>query len=627
MRVFFRFLLGLLLLGAACWLFQAGRGGELNWPQLPSQQQPAPSTADPYANLSDAPPTPPQPEPAAQKPGPATQSTPAADPYAQLDAAPPAPAPEKPALLPIPNTAPRVPPPDAKQVAAPLKFTPPLPRSADGWYALGKAASAAGDPRKAAGAFAQAAALNPSAANWRSLADEQVKLHDYAAATRAYDRAAAKYRQGGDDMTARALEYLAAPYRQTLEVRRVVPKVGATAPRLARLEPPRALALGIYVGGDGVEGAWGKPPKLVQKLRPFAVAFRYWKFSASSDPAVIFPGRFAQAARANGAALHLALEPGMPLAQLSDGVIHAFAREAKAAGLPIFVRFASEMNDPQNDWGRDPALYRRTFARVARILHAEAPNVALVWMPMPGDLAKIAEYYPGPAAVDWAGLSLYSVPFENGDVKKERLTAHPLDVLDGFYRQYAPRHPIQLSEYAASHRSGAAPGQDFSAFAAQQLREVYWGAWLNYPRLKNINWLDIDMHGGDHNGKAEARRNDYRLFASDAKERTFREVAAFPAFARRWDAATCPTCEVPTSRPWASEGAGRSLDGALWLTAARPIGGLKVTVDGQNVPVEQTLPHRFRVPPLAAGKHTLRVLVWDTERRELLRGERVFAVR
>lgn len=591
MRVFFRLVFGLLLLGAGLWLYrQSQDGGQITFslPQWNVLQNGTTAPAEnPYAKLDDSAPT-------------AVPQAPGSSASLGGEATPKAPAPTA-----IPNTVPRVPPPSG------VSGQTPQQRQA----------------RREAEALAQAVARHPSAAGWRALADAQVRLGDYAAATRAYDQAAAIYRRVGDDMTARALEYLAAPFRQTLEVRRIVPKAGATQPNLARLEPPRRLALGIYVGNDGVQGAWGQPAHLAPKLRPFAVAFRYWKFTTSDDPAQIFPGRFAQAARDGGAALHLALEPGMPLSQLSDGVVLAFAREARAAGLPIFIRFASEMNDPQNDWGRDPALYRRTFARVARILHAEAPNVALVWMPMPGDLAKIAEYYPGPAAVDWAGLSLYSVPFENGDPEKPRLTAHPLDVLDGFYRQYAPRHPIQLSEYAASDRSGAAPNRDFSAFAAQQLRETYWGAWLRYPRLKNINWLDIDMHAGDHNGKAEARRNDYRLFASDAKWRSFGAVTAFPAFAGSWQAATCAECEVPTSRPWESQSAGQSLDGALWLTTAQPVGGVKLTLDGQNVPVEQTLPHRFRLPPLSAGKHTLRVLVWDEESRELLRTEKVFAVK
>ncbi|WP_177183233.1 hypothetical protein [Deinococcus reticulitermitis] len=597
-----------LLLGAAFVVF---RWGEAQGFWL--GERPAPAANDPYADLQSGP------SETAELPDPAP--SPALSPRPPLQEAPPTP------TAPPLDTAYRVPPPQASAAATEVRFSGPLPASADGWYELGTRAREAGDARKAARAFTQAAALNPSAANWRALADEQVRLGDYAAATRAYDQAAARYRQRGDDVTARALEYLAAPYRQELEVLRIVPQAGPTQPRLARLEPPRGVLLGIHVSAAGVVGAWGQPPRMTEALRPFAVAFRYWKFSASREPALVFPGRFARAARASGQALHLALEPGMPLGDISDEIVRRFGEAARASGVPVFVRFASEMNDPQNAWSRDPALYRRTFARVARILHQEASNVALVWMPMPGDLARIAEYYPGPGAVDWAGLSLYSVPFENGDPARPRLNAHPLTLIDGFYRQYAPRHPVQLSEYASSHRSGAAPGQDFSAFAARQLREVYWGAWLKYPRLKNINWLDLDMHAGDHNGKARERRNDYRLLGVPAKWEAFRAVQESGAFFRSFQQSRCLTCEVPTARPWGARvEAERSLSGALWLVTARPLGGVKLVLDGREIPVEQTLPHRFTLPPLAPGRYELRVLAWDEESRALLDERRPWRV-
>ncbi len=503
-----------------------------------------------------------------------------------------------------------------------VAFRTPLPHSADGWYALGTQARQVGNHRGAARAFAQAAALNPSAANWRALADEQVALRDYAAATRAYDQAGAIYHKSGDLQTARALQVLAAPFRQELDVLAIVPKVGGTQARLAKFEPPRGVLLGVYASGSDVQGSWGKAPSLKARMNDFAVLFRYWKFSNSSDPAVIFPGRFAQAARSRGKALHLALEPGMPLQGISDNIIRRFAQQARTAGLPIFVRFASEMNDPHNDWSRDPALYRRTFARVAHILHTEAPNVALVWMPMPGDLSKIAAYYPGPGAVDWAGLSLYSVPFENGDVQKPQLSAHPLDTIDGFYRQYAPHHPIQLSEYAASHRSGAAPERDFSAFAAQQLRETYWGAWLKYPRLKNINWLDMNMLGGESNGKAQERHNDYRLFANPAKWKAFGEVAQEPAFFQSFAASQCPSCAVDTPRPLPVKVNAGPLQGVLNLQTAEAPARVSLLLDGQPQPIAQTLPYRFGLS-LTPGRHRLRVLVQVTGGRVLIEQEKV----
>ncbi|ACO44845.1 hypothetical protein DEDE109153_12605 [Deinococcus deserti] len=500
----------------------------------------------------------------------------------------------------------------------------PQPRTADSWYALGRQSTRSGDHARAAQAFLQAAALNPSAANWRAAGDAQVKLGDYEAATRAYEQAAARYRARGDDITARALEHQTAPYRQVLRPMLLTSRQTPDAPkRLARLEPARGILLGTYVDASGVSGS---PPLLAPALRDFAVAFRYWKFTASTDPVKVFPGRFAQAVKANAGALHLALEPGMPLSSISDAIILRFAQAAGSSGVPIFLRFASEMNDPQNAWSRDPALYRTTFARVARLVRSQAPNVAMVWMPMPGDLNRMAAYYPGADAVDWAGLSLYSLPFENGDVRQPRLNAHPLDLVRAFYDRYALSHPIQLSEYAASHRSGAAPGQDYSAFAAEQLREVYWGAWLTMPRLKNINWLDLDMLAGPNGNKVWQRRNDYRLFGSPAKWSAFGTLRSQDAFLTRWDAvAASQRAAVPT--PWPAQLlTGQRASGALWVQLAQPAREVRVRLDGRPVQVEATLPHRFTLEAglLTAGTHRLDVQVLGAAGQVLLSDTRTF---
>ncbi|MFC4426886.1 hypothetical protein [Deinococcus navajonensis] len=509
-------------------------------------------------------------------------------------------------------------------VAALRAWNGPQPHSADGWYALGTQAARNGDHVRAAQAFLQAAALNPSAANWRAAGDAQVRLGDYAAATRAYEQAAERYRARGDDMTARALEHQTAGYRQVLQPMLLTTRSLPDAPvRLARLEPSRGILLGRYVGDTGVTGA---PPVLTPDLRDVAVSFRYWKFTASTDPVRVFPGRFAQAVRANGGVLHLAMEPGMALGALNDSIIARFAKAARDSGVPIFLRFASEMNDPQNAWSRDPVLYRQTFVRVARLMHTQAPNVAMVWMPMPGDLGRIATYYPGPEAVDWAGLSLYSVPFENGDVTRPRLAAHPLDLVRPFYDRYAAAHPIQLSEYAASHRSGAAPGQDFSAFAAQQLREVYWGAWLTMPRLKNINWLDLDMLGGASNGKAVTRRNDYRLSTNPAKALAFGGLKSQDAFLTRWSAAQArPAVSLPVLWP-TQVLAGQRVGGALWVQLAQPAREVRVSLDGRPVRPEAALPYRFTLEAawLTPGQHRLDIQAVGTNGQVLLSENRVF---
>lgn len=294
-------------------------------------------------------------------------------------------------------------------------------------------------------AFERAARLDGSAAHWRALANVRATLGDHDGAWLAFSRAASRYSAAGDAMTARATLHLAAPHRQRLSVMLEASTAVPVSVRRARLEPRRGLLLGVHVSGAGVMGAWGQPPRMTREVAQFPVAFRYWLMSASRDPARIFPGRFARAARASGQAVHLALEPGMPLAQISDRVIADFVREARAADVPLFIRFASEMNDPGNAWSRDPALYHRTFRRLAAAIHRRVPKAVMVWMPMPGDLARMAPYYLGREAVDWAGLSLYSVPFENGDRRKTMEGAHALSLVDPFYRRYSGRHPPSSS--------------------------------------------------------------------------------------------------------------------------------------------------------------------------------------
>ena len=485
------------------------------------------------------------------------------------------------------------------------------PHTADGWYAAGQGAMKAGQFRQAAVDFAQAAALNPSAANWRWLGEAHQKSGDTAAAAAAFDRAIALYRSRGDVATANALDHRVAPLRQTTELR-LLGAPGAPDPAcnplLARLEPAGGLLMGTYVSEANLNRPADGAPRLsfpAASAPDFAVYFRYFSLLPAGQGEV-FPTRFIQAVRAAGGAAHLAVEPRLPLAQVTEASVLPFAQAARASGVPIYLRFAGEMNDPANAWSRDPAAYRAAFARVARVMHRTAPNVAMVWMPMASRLESIGAYYPGADSVDWAGLSLYSVPFENGQLARPNDAVHPTDLIEGFYRRYACRHPIQLSEYAASHRSQAAPDRDFTAFALQQMRETYWGAMLHFPRLKNINWLDLDMTTATGITKSTVRLNDYRLYAVPAKLSVLSTVLGEPYFrasvthpvlplgSQAWPAIVTPVADQR---------------GAVWLKTAAPVQALTLTLDGRPVLTEETLPYRFTLAraALGLGAHILKL--------------------
>ena len=58
--------------------------------------------------------------------------------------------------------------------------------------------------------------------------------------------------------------------------------------------------------------------------------------------------------------------------------LHEFARAARDSKTPIFLRYASEMNGEWVPYHGDPKAYIEKFRLVARVMHAEAPNVAMV---------------------------------------------------------------------------------------------------------------------------------------------------------------------------------------------------------------------------------------------------------
>lgn len=494
------------------------------------------------------------------------------------------------------------------------------PRSADQWYAQGRAQARAGQWTAAESAYRQATTLNPTAANWRALADTRVQLRQYDGAVQAYAQAAGLARARGDLNTARATDLIAARYRQEGQAYLLTPAPLTPEPtpgcvaRPARLEPTSGILLGRYADEQALTptGQLRVDPRLGT---PLAVSFRYFTLRAPGRGET-FPTRWVRAARQAGAAVHIALEPGMPLRQVTEQTLTPFAKAARASGAPVYLRFAGEFNDPANEWSRDPALYRAKFRLVHSVMRRHAPNVALVWMPMGSRLDVVGSYYPGADAVDWVGLSVYAAPFRNGNVRDSALTDSPLDALDVIYRRYACAHPIQISEFAASSRSGAQPATGYGTFAASKLREAYWGAALKYPRVKNINWLDLNMLTSPYvQPRPVTRRNDYRLLGSPEKLAAFRELLTHPAFLTRPGAgATLTPRALPTT---VSSGAPHS--GNLWIRTVDTPARVTLTLDGQPVPVGQTLPHAFTLPAdLTPGPHVLTLTVHNRQGEVIL---------
>ena len=151
-------------------------------------------------------------------------------------------------------------------------------------------------------------------------------------------------------------------------------------------------------------------------------------------------------AAALGTVVVVDARPTVPLADLTPGDADDLARALRGLerdrGARFLVRFAPEMNGSWETWGQQPRDYLAAFRTVADALHADT-DAGTVWAPVYGSgypfravdgadgaLDEVLErdrpsldtsgddrldaaddpygpYYPGDAAVDWVGLSMY----------------------------------------------------------------------------------------------------------------------------------------------------------------------------------------------------------------------------
>jgi hypothetical protein len=335
------------------------------------------------------------------------------------------------------------------------------------------------------------------------------------------------------------------------------------------------------------------------------VYFTYYPLRQSSSGPGVFPGKLAAAVKAVGASLHIALEPKMPLAEVDEATLEPFALAAAASGVPIFLRFAGEFNDRFAPWSGNPSLYVQKFRLVHDVMAKIAPNVAMVWMPMATQTDCVKDYYPGKEYVDWVGVSLYSVPFINGDTKYPGEPISPLEQLEKLYVCYSGSHPFQVSEYAASHANSGFAGQNFEDFSRRKLEDLYWGAALKFPRLKNINWLNLNLDDiNEVIAKSSLRQNDYRLLDVPIKLEAFKRIMGNPYFLKSFGQSAPMQSKVfPAVVTF-----GNTLQGSVYARTLKPVTRVEFMLDGKKLSESSSAPYAFALPnSLARGSHKLEV--------------------
>jgi hypothetical protein len=379
----------------------------------------------------------------------------------------------------------------------------------------------------------QLAEDEPTAANFKLLAQASAEMDDFPGANRAYAHAADLYR--GKNMISEG--YAADRLAEHYEVEAVPFVQRPTDPgdvrqydTRARLEPVYGCYTGAFIDHeDSIHGTyrdeygtWRRDASAFNHLTGIhhAIFFMYLGYGRT------FPAKFVTHMNDNGAAAQIAWEPDSLDQVQDDDYLHEFAREAKASHTPIFLRFASEMNGDWVPYNGNPAAYIAKFRLVAKVMHAEAPNVAMVWCPFETPVRTIADYYPGPDAVDWVGINIYSVPFWDNDPRRTAEWRNPADSLRFIYGKYAARHPIMICEYGASHRSSL-DGVERADFARDKLGELYAALPRVYPRVKAVCWLSMNAIRHAIPGR---QKNDYSLLGNDWVRQRYKEVVDDPYF-------------------------------------------------------------------------------------------------
>lgn len=287
--------------------------------------------------------------------------------------------------------------------------------------------------------------------------------------------------------------------------------------KLAKFEPEYGMYIGLYPELDPAmlnyyersEALYGKKHAL------------YLAYTQFDKP---FPAQYAERAKKAGAALQIAWEPSGGLDSVQDDdYLRKWARAAKASGIPIFLRYASEMNGNWVVWHGDPQKYIDKFRLVHRVMAEEAPNVAMVWSPGDVPMYSIDAYYPGDEYVDWVGVSMYTEPYENGDPQQANMQGtSPVERLDYLYKTYSDRKPLMISETAVSHYAHI-PQESFDDYALLNLHRLYEIMPLKYPRLKSVTYFNVDL-------KNRESRNNYYLGANEAMKNLYSSMIAKPYY-------------------------------------------------------------------------------------------------
>lgn len=237
--------------------------------------------------------------------------------------------------------------------------------------------------------------------------------------------------------------------------------------------------------------------------RPAAIAHFFYDFDKP------FPSENDRWAMATGHTLLISWN-GRDTAGIAAGVhddmIRARAREVKALGAPIFLRWLWEMDGPRKA-GRagTPATYIAAWRHLRDVFAAEgADAVAWVWCPTAAgfDEGRAQAWYPGDDAVDWLCADGYNFG-------REPLPWATFEQLFRAFHAWGAQRgkPLMVAEFGTVERS---PGEKAAWLGAipETLRQ-------DLPAIRAVVYYDEERDGWD-----------WRISTSQSSVEGFRRFAA-----------------------------------------------------------------------------------------------------
>lgn len=204
-----------------------------------------------------------------------------------------------------------------------------------------------------------------------------------------------------------------------------------------------------------------------------------------------------------------------------DKYIRTWAKEIKAWGKPLFLRFAHEFNIEFYPWTilknkKQPDRYIKAFRHVRNIFTEEGvTNVKWVWCPMnysypAEDWNDYINAYPGDEYVDWIGIDGYNWGTTKEWSKWQSLGDLFLEPVTRLSRKY-PTKPIMIAEFSSSEKGGN---------KAEWIKEIPGFLKTNLRNVKSIIWFDIK------------KEDDWRVNSTVQSQEAFKRVAKDLVFGR-----------------------------------------------------------------------------------------------